>query len=303
MNRFIPIVWLTVFACFFCTYGLAFSQKMEVIRVVDNKIVGNLGSEKGIARDQQYIIYRIMSTGPISIGFATVIEVKSSLSVLSVVQSESDLTVSTGDILIRNSDHNPELDTENAKNRTPHQEKTSTPYKGRIGIRGGVGIDTEGGLVGCGSLSYLVPTYPNPFEIGFLVLSGSIEEETENSHTYLVRTDILATSLYLNYLYNFRYSPTGLFLVLGTGIAFIDIMWEKSSDTDMSLGKPLPDGGSTQSDEGGRIGILFQFGLGYKFSNSVNLRLEVPVFYINDPPGEASSIATTFVFSFGVRFK
>jgi len=292
-----------VFVYLLSSFGYAISQEMEVIRVVDNKIVGNLGSDNGIAEDQQYTIYRIMPTGPTSIGFATVIEVKKRLSVLSVVQDETGLTVVSGDILIRNDDHHPELGSKSSKHKSLPEAKSSTPYKGRIGIRGGIGTDTEGGLVGCGSLSYLVPTYPNPFEIGFLVLSASIEEITENSYTYVSRTDILATSLYINYLFNYRFSPKGLFLVLGTGLTFVDVMWEKSSDTDTSLGKSLPDGGSTQSDEGGSFGILFQFGLGYKFSNSVNMRLEVPVFYINDPPGEASSIATTFVLSIGMRFK
>ena len=303
MKLFSPIYWLALFVYLLGSYGYATSQEMEVIRVVDNKIVGNLGTEDGIAQDQQYTIYRIMPTGPTSIGFATVIEVKKSLSVLSVVQNENGLTVVSGDILLRNDNHHPKVVSETSKNKNLLKENSSTPYKGRIGIRGGIGIDTEGGLAGCGSLSYLVPTYPNPLEIGFMVLSGSIEKITENSHTYLERTDILATSLYINYLYNYRYSPTGLFLVLGTGLAFVDVMWEKSSDTDTSLGKPLPDGGSTQSDEGGSFGILFQFGLGYKFSNSVNMRFEVPVFYIKDPPGEASSLATTFVLSLGVRFR
>ncbi len=303
MKIYPPIFRLSLFVYLFVTFGLAISQDMEVIRVIDNKIVGNMGSEEGITRNQQYIIYRILATGPTVIGFATVSEVKKSLSVLSLVQNETGLTVVIGDILIRNDDHHTELVSESPKHKNLLEENASSPFKGRIGIRGGIGTDTAGGLVGCGSLSYLVPTYPNPLEIGFLVLSASIEKKTDNSHTYVARTDILASGLYINYLYNYRYSPKGLFLVLGTGLVFVDIMWEKSSDTDTSLGKLLPDGGSTQSDEGGRMGILFQFGLGYKFSNSVNMRLEVPVFYINDPPGDASSIATIFVLSLDVRFK
>jgi len=288
--------------CLVSNYNLAISQEMEVIRVMEKKIVGNQGDDDGVIKNQLYTIYRIMPTGPGSIGSARVSEVKSSVCVLDVLETQSNFQIKNGDILIINDDSQVIPSVETAPTVKPSEGKKSSPYKGKIGIRGGIGTNTSGGILGGGSLSYLVPTYPNPFEIGFLVLSGSIEDKTQDTHTYIARTDILATSLFANYLFNYNYSPQRLFLIIGAGIAFIDVMWERSSETDDSLGKPLPDGGSTQSDEGGRFGILFQFGLGYKFSNTVDTRIEVPILYINNPPGQASSIATTFMFSLGVRF-
>jgi hypothetical protein len=275
----------------------AVAQEMEVIRVLDNRIVCNQGSDDDVIKHQIYTIYRIMTTGPGSIGSARVIDVKSSICVLDVIEDKTKIDIKIGDILILSGE------THSATSATKIMgTNKSSPYKGRIGIRGGIDTDTEGGLMGGGSLSYLVPTYPNPLEIGFLVLSGSIKEEIRDTHTYLERTDILATSFYINYLFNYSYSPQGLYFIVGTGLAFVDVMWEISSETDETLGKPLPEGGSIRSDEGGRIGILFDFGLGYKFSSSVDTRLELPILYINNPPGDASSIATALMLSLGVRF-
>jgi hypothetical protein len=146
----------------------------------------------------------------------------------------------------------------------------SGPNKGRFGIRGGVGTDISGGLVFGGSLNYLLPTYSNPFEIGLVVFGGSFEETTEEFHTYVEKTDILVIGLSGNYLINYNQSSQGLFFLVGTGLAFIDVTWEESSDTDESLGPPLPGGGSIQSDEGSSFGFIFDLGIGYKFSNNVD---------------------------------
>jgi hypothetical protein len=282
--------------------GTAIAQEMEVIRALNGKIVGNQGSENDVARNQTFTIYRIMPTGPRSIGLAIVIDVKKSICVLDVELNDSALPVKNGDILII--EDNSQSDQVVTSGKIPDSDTTkkSSPHKGRIGIRGGIGTDTGGGLVGGGSLSYLVPTYPNPFEIGFLVLSGTIEETIQETNSYVERTDLLTTSLYLNYLFNYNYSPQSLYFMIGAGISFIDVMWEMSSDTDESLGKLLPEGGSTRSDEGGSFGLLFQFGLGYKLSQTVDTRFEVPILFIKDSPGEASSIATSFVLSLGIRF-
>ncbi len=178
----------------------------------------------------------------------------------------------------------------------------SGPNKGRFGIRGGVSTDISGGLVFGGSLNYLLPTYSNPFEIGLVVFGGSFEETTEEFHTYVEKTDILVIGLSGNYLINYNQSSQGLFFLVGTGLAFIDVTWEESSDTDESLGPPLPGGGSIQSDEGSTFGFIFDLGIGYKFSNNVDARFEIPVFIITSAPGKASSVAPTLVLTLGVGF-
>lgn len=178
----------------------------------------------------------------------------------------------------------------------------SGPYKGRFGIRGGVGTDISGGLVFGGSLNYLLPSYSNPFEIGLVGFTGSFEETTEEFHTYVEKTDILVIGLFSNYLIHYIQHSQAIFFLVGAGLAFIEVDWEESSDTDESLGPPLPGGGSIQSDEGSTFGFIFNLGMGYKFSNNVDVRLEIPVFIITSAPGKASSVAPTLVLTLGVGF-
>jgi hypothetical protein len=258
------VLWLVFLVFLVSSYSQALSQEMEVIRVLDGKIVGNKGSDDDVSEDQEYTIYRVMSTGPRHIGSAQVSSVRNSICVLYVMHTEPDFEVNNGDILMVSEGFQTGRSESEITSKTQSVIRKTSPYKGRIGIRGGIGIDTEGGLAGGGSLSYMVPTYPNPFEIGFLVMSGSLEEKTYDTHTYIERTDILATSLFIKYLFNYSYAPQGLYFIVGTGIAFIDVMWEKSSDTDNNLGKPMPGGGSTRADEGSCFGIQFEIGRGYK---------------------------------------
>jgi len=177
-------------------------------------------------------------------------------------------------------------------------------YTGGFGIRGGVGTNIEGGLAFGGSLNYLIPTnsYWNPYEISLLVFAGSSEETTVETNTYVENTDILVIGLLANYLIHYNHHSQTFFLLLGAGIGFIDVQWEESSEGDISLGTPLPGGGSKQSEEGSAIAFLFDIGLGYKFSDNVDFRFEIPVFYSTDSPGSASSVALTFVLTLGTRF-
>ena len=177
-------------------------------------------------------------------------------------------------------------------------------YTGGFGIRGGVGTDIEGGLAFGGSLNYLIPTYSywNPYEISLLVFAGSFEETTVETNTYVENTDILVIGLLANYLIHYNHHSQTFFFLLGTGIGFIDVQWEESSEGDISLGTPLPGGGSKQSEEGSAIAFLFDIGFGYKFSDNVDFRFEIPVFISTDSPGSASSVALTFVLTLGTRF-
>jgi hypothetical protein len=302
MKKLSVFFWLIVIILISSHYTPVFSQKMKVIRVAVEKIAGDKGSNDGVAENQKYTIYRETSAGLRTIGTAQVFVVKSSVCGLNILYNQPDYLVKTGDILVIMEDSPIPPVAPAVALTDPPDEKTPSTNKGRIGIRGGIGTDVSGGLVFGGSLNYLLPTYSNPFELGFVVFTGRFEETTEDVHTYLEQTEILVFGLFGNYLINYNQRSNGLFFLVGTGIGYIEVALEESSETDESLGPLLPGGGSRQFEEASAFGFIFDLGFGYKFSNNIDARFEAPVFIITSSPGETSSVVPTFVFSLGVRF-
>jgi hypothetical protein len=184
----------------------------------------------------------------------------------------------------------------------PTTKKVHSPGAGGIGVRGGIGTDISGGLVFGGSLNYMTPADSNPFEMGLVVFTGRFTETSEDVHVYEEQTDILVFGLFGNYLINYRMRSSGIFFLVGTGMGYIEVGWEERSNTDETLGTPLPEGGSKQIEEGSVFGFIADFGLGYKFTNKVDIRLEVPVFFITNTPGNTSSIVPTSILTLGIRF-
>ena len=54
--------------------------------------------------------------------------------------------------------------------------------------------------------------------------------------------------------------------------------------------------------KGSVFGFIFDIGFGYKFSNKVDARFEIPVFILTSSPEKASPVVPTFVFTLGMRF-
>jgi hypothetical protein len=173
---------------------------------------------------------------------------------------------------------------------------------GTFGIRGGVGTDISGGLAYGGSINYQFPWGNNWVEVGPVIYFSSVEETTEEFHTYVEKTDLLVFGVLANYLLNYDPAGSGAFFVVGIGFAGISVEWEESSETDESLGTPLPGGGSKQSEEATAGGTVLNVGAGYKFAGNVDIRVELPVIIIAGAPGEASSVAPTITATVGVRF-
>jgi hypothetical protein len=293
--------FLTLFAIC-CLYTLSFSQEMKIIRVVENKIIGDKGSKHGITQEQTFAIYRLTATGRRPIGSARVFIVKSTICALDILYNEERYPVKVGDMLMAMEEKDEPVPPAAAVVSPPPPEKKSS-NRGKFGIRGGIGTDISGGLVYGGNFNYLFPTVPSPFEVGVVVFGGSFEETTsEEINTYVEKTNILVIGVLGNYLVNYNRFASGVFFLVGSGFGFIDVAWEESSDTDESLGNPLPGGGSVQSDEGSAFGFIFNAGLGYKFSNSGDIRLEIPVFIITSAPSDASSVIPTFTLTIGFRF-
>jgi hypothetical protein len=174
---------------------------------------------------------------------------------------------------------------------------------GTFGIRGGIGTDINGGIAYGGSINYLFPVGNNHLEIGPVFYAGHFEETTEEYNTYVEKTDLTVFGVLANYLIKYKPDGQGTFFVVGFGFAAVSVDWEESSPNDISLGTPLPGGGSKQSADGTAGGTVFNIGAGYKFTGNVDIRAEIPVIIIVDAPGEAGAVAPTFTATLGIRFK
>jgi opacity protein-like surface antigen len=179
---------------------------------------------------------------------------------------------------------------------------TSSMMSQSFGIRGGIGTDITGGIAYGGSINYQFPAGNNWLEVGPIFYIGHFEETTEEFHTYEETTDLTVFGVMANYLINYP-TESGVFFVVGAGFAAVSVEWEETSETDVSLGTPLPGGGSKQSEDGTAGGTVLNVGAGYKFSGNVDARAEIPVIIIAGAPGEASAVAPTFTITVGFRFQ
>ena len=172
-----------------------------------------------------------------------------------------------------------------------------------IGIRGGLGTDINLGLAyGVGG-NILLDIDRNYIELGVLIFGGNFEESSdEGIHTYDEKTDLTVFGFMANYLIGFNPRKPGLYFIAGLGAAYVDVVWEERSDSDTSLGTPLPGGGSMQSAEGAVGGSVLNVGIGNGFSKSFDVRFEVPVILAYSATGEASSVIPTFLATVGFRF-
>jgi hypothetical protein len=105
-----------------------------------------------------------------------------------------------------------------------------------------------------------------------------------------------------NYLINYTPRQSGTFFIAGVGLGSVSVDWEERSATDVSLGTPLPDGGSMQSEDGSAGGSIFNLGVGQSFTNGMDVRLELPVIVTFSAPGDASSVVPTLILTAGFRF-
>jgi hypothetical protein len=172
-----------------------------------------------------------------------------------------------------------------------------------IGIRAGVGTDINLGLAYGVGVNYLIDLQQNSLELGVVFYGGSFEESTdEGIHTYDETTDVIVFGAEANYLFGYSPGESGIFFLAGTGLAYINAEWEEKSDTDESLGTPLPGGGSMQSAEGSTGGWLFNLGVGGSFKGGLDIRAEIPMVVTFDAPGGSSSVIPLFTITLGYRF-
>jgi hypothetical protein len=169
-----------------------------------------------------------------------------------------------------------------------------------FGVRAGVGADiTFDGLAVGGGVNHL---FLDQLEVGLVVYYGNFEETSEEGgNEYDETTEVTAFAIMANYLYGYTMGESGGYFVAGVGLGYLSVFWEEKSDTDSSLGTPLPGGGSKQDFEGGVGGFLVSIGGGYAFAGGLDLRLEIPVLIANYT-GDATGVIPLFTLTAGYRF-
>lgn len=173
----------------------------------------------------------------------------------------------------------------------------------KIGIRGGIGTDIDLGLAFGGGVNYMLDMPANPLELGVLAFySHSTEVDEEYGNEYTEKTDVFVFAMMANYLWGYKRGTPGMFLLGGFGLGMASVGWEESSPTDISLGTPLPGGGSMHDGGGTGAGSIFNLGGGMAFSNGADIRLEIPVILIFGDYDQPSSVVPTFTLTAGMRF-
>ena len=171
------------------------------------------------------------------------------------------------------------------------------------GLRVGIGTDITGGIAYGGELNYTRALGINAMELSLAVFGGCFDETSEEGNNlYEETTDILVVAALANYLISYSMDKPGPYFVVGAGVGAFSVDWEERSATDTSLGPLLPGGGSMQSDDGTSAGVILNFGIGHRFSEQLDVRGQIPTFFISSAPGEATAVAPTFELTLGYRF-
>lgn len=183
-------------------------------------------------------------------------------------------------------------------------EALKTEPTGTVGLRAGIGTDIEGGIAFGAQISYIHFAQLNAFELGLGVFGGSYDETSDNGfNTYNETTDLLIIGALGNYLFRYSLDAPGPYFVLGAGVGVVSVSWEESSDTDTSLGTPLPGGGSMQSEDGSAGGLLLNFGIGHRFNRQFDLRASIPTFFIGASDERDGKVIPTFTITAGLNFR
>jgi hypothetical protein len=174
---------------------------------------------------------------------------------------------------------------------------------GRAGIRAGVGADISGGIAGGGQIDYTLFRGPNSFELGALVFGGTFSEDSNNGfNDYFEETTVIAFAAIANYLFRHSLETPGPYFVVGGGVGGFSVSWREESPTDTSLGSPLSGGGSFQEEDGTAGGAILNFGIGQRFNERVDGRIQVPTFFISGGEERSEQIVPTLTVTLGIGF-
>ena len=180
---------------------------------------------------------------------------------------------------------------------------TAAHAQGRAGLRIGAGADISGGVAYGGQLDYTLFQGDNSFELGVVGFGGKFEEDSNNGfNDYHEETNILVIGAMANYLLRHSMEVNGPYFVAGVGVGGFTVEWREESPTDTSLGSPLSGGGSFQEEDGTVAGLILNFGIGHRFNEQVDLRAQVPTFFISGTDARDAQVVPTFTVTVGIGF-
>lgn len=172
-----------------------------------------------------------------------------------------------------------------------------------LGLRVGVGTDINLGVAFGAEINYTRLLGDNALQLGLAGFGGKFEEDSEEGCcSYHEETTIFVVGALANYLLSYSLARSGPYFVVGVGAGAISVEWEERSPDDTSLGPPLPGGGSMQSEDGTSAGAIVNFGIGQRFSERLDIRAQVPTFFVSSAPGDATAVVPTFTITLGYRF-
>ncbi len=180
---------------------------------------------------------------------------------------------------------------------------SNTAYaQGRTGLRIGAGADISGGVAFGGQIDYTLPRGSNSFELGLAGFGGKFEEDLSSGiHNYHEETEILVVAAIANYLFRHDLEGGGPYFVAGIGVGGFSVSWREESPTDPSLGSPFG-GGSFQEEDGTAAGMILNFGIGHRFNEQFDLRLQAPTFFISGGEERSDQVIPTFTVTLGIGF-
>lgn len=178
-----------------------------------------------------------------------------------------------------------------------------TTNPGNFGARVGIGTDISGGVAYGGQASYTLMQRQNAFELSLLAFGGSFSEDSNNGfYDYHEKTNLLAIGVMANYLFRWSMESTGPYFVGGIGFGSVGVNWTETSPGDTSLGKSLPGGGSSTSEDGAVGGMILNVGIGHRFSRTFDLRLQAPTLFVGGGDTRDSQIVPMFTLTGGWTF-
>jgi hypothetical protein len=174
---------------------------------------------------------------------------------------------------------------------------------GNVGLRLGVGTDIGGGVAFGGTVDYTLPQQTNALELGLTLFYGSFEEDSNNGfNDYFETTDLFAVAAIANYLFRHSMDIPGPYFLVGAGVGAFSVSWREESPTDTSLGPPLSGGGSYQEEDGVAGGGIINFGIGHRFTEKIDLRAQVPTFFVGGGEEREGGVIPTFTLTLGIGF-
>ncbi len=175
--------------------------------------------------------------------------------------------------------------------------------QGRAGIRFGAGTDISGGIAYGGQINYTLFQGENAVELGLAFFGGSFSEDSNNGfNDYHEETDVFVLGAIVNYMFRHAMETQGPYFVAGFGVGAFSVEWREESPTDVSLGSALAGGGSFQEEDGSAAGAILNFGIGHRITEQVDLRAQVPTFFIGSGDQRGGQVIPTFTITLGVGF-